>query len=320
VTRVRRAVRQRPVVRTALFLAQNGVHGVRSLVRKQLWRPPVEGGPRYHLAAMIRVKDEGRFLPEWIAHHVNLGVEHCFVYDNGSIDGTRERLTPFVERGLATHVQWPQVPASPGAEHDFLTRFGASCRWVAFFDADELLFESVPGTLIDVLGRRARRPAVAVNTRYFGSAGHRTVPSGLVTERFDRAGERCSSLVKVVAQPARIVGVRNSHNFYYRAGRLAVTAEGRRVFGSRVAPPERPSLVLHHYVYRSTEDYERKARRGYVDQAGAREQARNLAAAEREFDRHNDVHVPPDPAVVRATSGLLRDLGFPAELYEPVPA
>ena len=74
-------------------------------------RPQGTAGGHY-LAAMVRVKDEARFLPEWIAHHLNLGVEHFYVYDNGSTDGTKEVLAPFVDSGVATYVPWPSPPHS----------------------------------------------------------------------------------------------------------------------------------------------------------------------------------------------------------------
>ena len=314
---LRSRIKDNRAARTALFLTQNALVAARSLVAPQV-STALREGVEHELAAMIRVKDEARFLPEWLAHHVNLGFQHVYVYDNNSSDGIADVLAPFAARGLVTHVPWAPVPASPAAEYDFLHRFGAACGWVAFFDADEFLFEARPGELAAVLQDHAHRPAVAVCWRYFGSSGHETIPRGLVTERFHMADAAYNRHVKVIARPSQIVRARNSHSFYYRHGRLAVTPGGRRVFGSFVAPPTRqPRLVLHHYVYRSREDVERKARRGYVDGQGDRERSRSLTLADNEFDRRNDVHVEPDRRVVAATADLLRELGFPSELYAP---
>jgi hypothetical protein len=306
--------RNRPL-RVALFLAQNAVFGLGARAG-----PAVDGIPRYHLAAMIRVKDEARFLPEWLAHHATLGVEHTFVYDNNSTDDIREVIDPFVADGLATYVHWPTVPASPSSHVDFLARFGPSCRWAAFFDADEFLVEAVPGALAAALDAADHAPAIAINDRYFGSSGHETIPTGLVTERFDQASAGCSEHVKVIIRPAAVARYRNSHNFYYRRGRLARTPDGRRVFGSFVTPADRPSLVLNHYVHRSREDYERKAGagHGFVDAGGAQERARRPDRAEAEFERHNDVVVTMPEATRRATADLLRRLGYPEDLYLPV--
>ena len=76
---------------------------------------------------------------------------------------------------------WPVIPVSPSCYVDFFKRFGSRSKWVAFFDADEFLFETAPGATIRVLRSNEGRPAVAVNWRYFGSAGHQVIPTGLVT-------------------------------------------------------------------------------------------------------------------------------------------
>lgn len=311
---LRTLVKSNRPLRGALFLAQNAVYGLP--VGARAASGSGGGTPRYRLAAMVRAKDEARFLPEWLAHHATLGVEHAFVYDNNSTDGTGEAIEPFVAEGLATYVPWPTVPASPGSHVDFLERFGPACGWVAFFDADEFLVEATPGALAATLDAATKAPAIAVNDRYFGSAGHETIPPGLVTERFDRASPACGRHVKAIARPAAVARYRNPHNFYYRRGRLARTPEGRPVFGSFVAPSDRPSLVLHHYVYRSSEDYERKASAGYGSTDVAfRERARRLERAEAEFHRHNDVVATVPERTRRATAELLRRLGYPEHLY-----
>ena len=46
-------------------------------------------GPRY-LTVVAVVRDEARWLPEWLAfHHHVAGVEHFILYDHNSTDGTR---------------------------------------------------------------------------------------------------------------------------------------------------------------------------------------------------------------------------------------
>jgi Glycosyltransferase family 92 len=310
----RTRVKRTPWLRGALFLAQNGVHAVGGRPLAAAADEVVDSGPARGLTAMVRVKDEARFLPEWLAHHTNIGFEHVVLYDNNSSDDLAGAVAPFVERGLVTVVPWSTVPASPGAHIDFLRRFGPTSEWTAFFDADEFLVERRPGDLAQVLSA-ARGPAVAVNWRYYGSSGHETIPRGLVTERFDRADGSHNHHVKVIVRPRQVVAYRNSHNLYYRWGRLARTADGRRVFGSFVDPPEDPPLVLNHYVYRSREDYERKATHGFVDARSAKDRHRQTDHAAHEFANHNDVHAPLPPWTLAATGRLLEALGYPDELF-----
>ncbi|CAN0556319.1 unnamed protein product, partial [Ectocarpus sp. 12 AP-2014] len=56
------------------------------------------------VAACVRTKDFGRFLPEWIAYHYAIGVDEMTIYDDESIDDTVEILQPFVDAGIVTYV------------------------------------------------------------------------------------------------------------------------------------------------------------------------------------------------------------------------
>lgn len=313
---LRAQIKENRPARAAVFLAQNTLHGGRSMLGGRRQETAGQGTERYRLTAMVRVKNEARFLPEWLAHHVGLGVEHFYIYDNNSTDDIESVMRPFIDEGLATYVPWPTVPASPASHVDFLERFAASSTWVAFLDADEFLVENQPGALLTTLDARRRHPAVAVNSLYFGSAGHETIPEGLVTERFDRADPSANDHVKVIARPTAVYRYRNPHNFYYRHGKLARTPDGRRVFGTFVRASSRAAVVLHHYLYRSREDFERKARRGYSTATGERAQARRLSRADTEFHKHNDAHVTVPDSTREATARLLAKFGYPPELYE----
>ena len=309
---VRTAIKQSPPLRKLLFQLQNAG----SIFRRSHVALKGHGQAKYFLAAMIRVKDEARFLPEWLAYHLNIGVEHVFIYDNNSSDNTETIIAPFVSRGFATYTRWPTTPASPSSHLDFLARFGYQADWVAFFDADEFLFERTPGLLLDLLRQSLDEPAIAFNWRYFGSSEYEFIPDGLVIENFGQANTNLDHHVKVIAQPRAIHRYRNSHNFYYRAGRLARTPDGRRVTGSFSEPEKDPSLVLRHYVYRSKEDYQRKTARGFVDSRGASDSARHANRINIEFGKHNHIRIVASPGVLHSTRLFLKELGYDRHLYD----
>lgn len=304
--RLRQWVKHHRFLRGTVFCAQNVV----SAITPSLVAPPGESGScEFFLTAMIRVKDEARFMPEWISHHLQIGLEHVFIYDNNSIDGLDEALKPFTDASLVTIIKYPIVPVSPSCYYDFLNKHGHRSKWVAFLDADEFLFERHPGSTVQLL-RNVRHPAVALNWRYFGSSWHEKIPEGLVTENFTRADAKLDTHVKVIAQPRLIKRYRNPHNFLYRGGRLARTLDGRRVFGTFVRPAPDPELLIHHYVYRSREDYDRKARRPYGTAVGAIVNVRNPQRSSSEFQRHNEISMTAPPEVIRRTKAALREFRF----------
>jgi hypothetical protein len=153
---LRAHVKNNRLLRAAPFETQNAYHASPLAGEVRPASDRAAGPPEHFLSAMIRVKDEARFLPEWLAHHLNAGVEHVYVYDDNSPDGIERVIAPFIEGGLVSYVPWPRVPASPSSNGDLLSRFGRSSGWVAFFDADELLVEDAPGALLDTL-RLVRR-------------------------------------------------------------------------------------------------------------------------------------------------------------------
>ena len=50
--------------------------------------------PPIYLAICAIFRDEAPFLDEWIAFHRLMGVEHFFLYDNGSVDNPRSNSRP----------------------------------------------------------------------------------------------------------------------------------------------------------------------------------------------------------------------------------
>ena len=46
------------------------------------------------------VKNEGRYLEEWIDYHLGIGVQKFFIYDNESTDSTKDILQRYERQGI----------------------------------------------------------------------------------------------------------------------------------------------------------------------------------------------------------------------------
>ena len=55
---------------------------------------------RHGLVVCALVRDEAPFLREWLAYHAVAGVDHVYVYDDGSSDGWRAAVAPFAALGF----------------------------------------------------------------------------------------------------------------------------------------------------------------------------------------------------------------------------
>ena len=94
-------------------------------------------------AVILLIKDENRYLKEWLDWHLNLGFEHVYIYDNGEKDHVKDvvdlyaaemqqKITVIDWTGHHTHIQ-------QDAYNHFLSNHKADVRWGLFIDSDEFL-------------------------------------------------------------------------------------------------------------------------------------------------------------------------------------
>jgi hypothetical protein len=139
----------------------------------------------YELAIVSMFKNEGNYLKEWIEYHRMVGVEHFWLYNNGSTDNFSEVLQPYIKEGLVDLFYWPKlegeathVPAQIRAFKDGLRRARGNTKWVAALDTDEFLLPFKEKTIPECLEKHfPRAVAVYVNWRNFGTGGV-TIPQG----------------------------------------------------------------------------------------------------------------------------------------------
>lgn len=249
------------------------------------------------LAVCAIFRDEAPFLAEWIAFHRLVGVEHFFLYDNGSADGPEAVLEPFRAEGCVTLRRWP-VPfheqAARRAYTDCVERARGRVRWLACLDLDEFLFSPQGSDLRTVLRDYEAHPGVVVRWQVYGSSGRETASPEPVIARFPRRARRDwvrNRRVKSIVDPERALRAVSPHHFVYRDGALPVDETGRPValrrkrrlgrrlrrlyallgpvllhvdpyaatdVTSRTVSVER--LRINHYPVRSREEFLRKAR------------------------------------------------------------
>ena len=238
--------------------------------------------PRGALAIVTVARNDGIHLLDWIAHHRALGVEHVFVYLQGSVDGSAALLSSLAEAGIVTLVEERHAPGlDGGAVHRKICTHALSClpqtldyRWTLVMDVDEyvVLDTSRHESLPALLAARAEGGAQAVALfRLFFRPGPAVewTPEPVVS-RFRRryphpfahlktvflTGEHVSSNPHdPIARPgASIVTHDATGRAHHWPGRPASPAEGRPVF---------EDAWINIYMIRSIQEY-------LWQQAGAR--------------------------------------------------
>lgn len=247
--------------------------------KRRLWlsRPvAATESTKHYLAVFAIVRNEGPYLKEWIEFHRMMGVSQFFIYDNGSNDGTVDLLSPYVNEGLITLVNWADflkgwegVAGTSGRTQKLamlhcLANFGHLAEWMAFFDADEFLFPTAAGSLAEVLHEYEDLDSLSVYWHMFGTSGHTRKPPGLVTENYTQrlrkpqASCKHLSRVKTIVRPSAVRGVHNSHVFILTHGYPESWTEHRQRIGHadhRLATRSTDVLRINHYYSKSLAEY-----------------------------------------------------------------
>ena len=225
-------------------------------------RPRANDDATPYLSVCAIYRNEAHYLREWLEFHRLVGVERFFLYDNGSEDDHLEVLAPYLDEGIVTVRPWPVLDGQISAYNDCLRSHRFDSRWLAMIDLDEFLFSPATPHLAEALREFERWPAVAVPWAQFGTGGHRTRPDGLVLESYTRRipVDPWQQNVKCVVDPVRVTRCLNAHRF--ESAYLATVDEHHHpVRGNSLGAPTYDKLRINHYIFKSEEEYVRKAAR-----------------------------------------------------------
>jgi Glycosyltransferase family 92 len=251
---------------------------------------------KYTLSICAIVRNEARYILEWIAFHKAIGVDHFYIYDNQSTDDTTDILLRLEAAGLVTLTSWPdstpavvesglgpQVPAY----NDFL-KYRDQTEWVGYIDVDEFLVLRDVDNVQEWLSHYDDCAAVGINWRIFGSSGYEHYADELVIERFTHRAPvafGANRHVKTFARTALIERA-NCHISYMR-NRPVVDIFKRPINNAHDGVHDEVcdgAVQLNHYFVRSRGEWELKRARGRATRANEDQvKFRN----QREFEEHD---------------------------------
>ncbi len=259
-------------------------------------------------------KDEAPYLLEWIAFHLNAGVDHIRLYDNDSTDDSPAILAAIAAKYPVSVVRHPTVAGqSPQitAYTDALGWLRGRAEFVAFIDLDEFLFGADDRLLRDLVrAMPADISAIGINQRIFGSSDEIAYRPDLVTSRFARrepALAKGCHFFKSIARVRRIArpGV---HNVAINSGRYVFSdgspLEASKEHAGKATRIVRGPIRLHHYVTKSEAEFAVKRARGGA--ASEQERWRKSRYSEESFALINRVANRESDVSLSALAGRTR--------------
>lgn len=231
------------------------------------------------------VKNESDALLEWIAFHRVLGIQHFFIADNESTDGTRQLLEALQQSGAIDEVI--DVPTLPGCKPQLpaydalLSKAKDRCDLIAFLDADEFLVPNDGASTLHPLMERifadADVSALALNWMNFGSGGQIFFEGGLVIERFTKHAKAEFGVhhhIKTILRPHQGLSFNNPHYVNLISGKY-VNTKGEVLENHHRHGKGLSSTIcwegaqVNHYAVKSLEEFlVGKSRRGSASKEG----------------------------------------------------
>ncbi|CAK9138529.1 unnamed protein product [Ilex paraguariensis] len=152
--------------------------------------PHLPARKQHEMCICTMLRNQARFLREWVMYHARIGVQRWFIYDNNSDDGIADVVESLVAGNfnISRHV-WPWIKTQEAGFAHCALRARDSCEWVGFIDVDEFFHLPEGLSLHNVLMNQSRPSDVAelrASCHNFGPSGLTQVRDGFRHVNMDR--------------------------------------------------------------------------------------------------------------------------------------
>ncbi|KAL3829530.1 hypothetical protein ACJIZ3_018332 [Penstemon smallii] len=237
------------------------------------FKPISDDYKQHEICVCTMLRNQAKFLREWVMYHGKIGVERWFIYDNNSVDDIQNVVTSLVSSNynVTKHI-WPWIKTQEAGFAHCAVRARDSCKWVGFIDVDEFFHVPYDSSLIDIVKNQTRSNEVGelrVPCHSFGPSGLKQTPTKGVMAGYTcrlAVPERHKSIVKPEALNSSLINV--VHHFHLKSGFRHVNMN-------------RSSMVINHYKYQVWDVFKEKFQRRVATYVSDWQQERNVGSKDR---------------------------------------
>lgn len=239
---------------------------------------------KYLLSVIAIFKNEARYIREWIEYHRMVGVEHFYLYNNGSTDDYMEQLKGYIDKDIVTLVDMPGEKKQMVAYNEALKLAKEETIWAAVIDLDEFIVPTEHATIPEVMNSILERASkkfgrtdgfdmgmiggIQLSWLYYGTSFHVNPPDGLVLEnylnriRIEDDDNWCKNIYYV----DHIDHIDNPH-YTFQNGKVFVDEDGDYCLGiARAFSTKAKYMRVNHYTTKSFSEHLYKlTKRGFAD-------------------------------------------------------
>lgn len=236
-----------------------------------------------YLSACLIIKNEEKYLREWIDYHIKAGVEKFFIYENESDnqEETRKIINEYGDLIIYHEIKGAGIQNS--VYNHCIENYKNDSRWIAMIDTDEFIVPKKIG-LKDAISRYEEFPAIGINWLMFGSNGHEKVydENYSVLKRFTKCCKinketdysietkdfNNSVHIKSIVDPKKVLYFPNPHFAIYADNKLAcdenynlIDGKNYKINFAGTRHVSHDIFQINHYNLKSWEEF--KLRKAY---------------------------------------------------------
>ncbi len=206
------------------------------------------------------VKDEELYLDEFLCYYLTIGVDHFYIYDNGSAIPVSETLKPYSRR--CTIIDFPGRARQLEAYNHFIRYYSHETDWVAPIDIDEFIIFKQDKNIKDFLKKYSHIDCIAINWKCFGDNYFDKRPSGLVMDNFVLCEDIQNPHIKNIVKSSAWFDCENMHYLGLKPGKVYSDVKGNLIASPFNENYTLDVVQMNHYVVKSREECYRKYQRG----------------------------------------------------------
>lgn len=220
----------------------------------------------YFLSVVAIMKNEKPYLKEWIEYHLLQGVEHFYLCDNDSTDGSKEYLEPYIKSGIITYIKQSGVNQQLKCYAKVVEKYKEETTWLAIIDLDEYLVPLHAKNMVDFLREYDDVAEVSLHWMNYGDANAVSRANGLITEFFTSHSRFLNHTVKSIVRPEKVINFDAfGSNHYVRVNGPSVNEYHKPVDYMLNFNISGDKARVNHYIVKTFAEFLHKKSRGHPE-------------------------------------------------------